>query len=227
MLYDAPITFEDFMRPFIPALFLCFSGITGCGGKGEGAEPGDCINGLDDDENGLFDCADPGCLNAPDCQETADSASVPEASDTGNTAGGNASGGDGSGGDTSAGSGDGSGGADSSGDAGSGAGGDAGGEAGGETGTGSSDGGDGTGDATGSDGDGLDGEALYIEHCEVCHGPEGQGADGNPPLDHAMTDHTDAEVLNWILNGKGTMPPTAITEAEAEAIIEYLNGIFD
>lgn len=214
------------MKPSIPVLLLCFLGIAGCGGKGEGAEPGDCINGLDDDENGLLDCADPGCLNAPDCEDAADSASVPEASDSGANTGGDDSGGDGAGGDTSTGSGDSSGGADSSGDAGSGAGGDAGGEDGGESGAGSSDGGDGTGDATGGDGEELDGEALYIEHCEVCHGPEGQGTDSVFPLDHAMTDHTDAEVLNWILNGKGTMPPVDITEAEAEAIIAYLHTIF-
>ena len=37
-----------------------------CGGKGEGAEPGDCTDGADNDEDGLFDCDDDGCALPPD-----------------------------------------------------------------------------------------------------------------------------------------------------------------
>jgi len=53
----------------------------GCGGKAtEGTAPGECADGIDNDENGLLDCADPGCLNAPDCQPED---TGPEPSDTG------------------------------------------------------------------------------------------------------------------------------------------------
>jgi hypothetical protein len=33
----------------------------------EGDEPGECNDGADNDQDGLFDCADPGCSGAPDC----------------------------------------------------------------------------------------------------------------------------------------------------------------
>jgi hypothetical protein len=53
-------------------LLIC----AGCGGEGagdsrgtriEGTEPGDCEDGADNDADGLFDCADPGCAASPVC----------------------------------------------------------------------------------------------------------------------------------------------------------------
>lgn len=35
----------------------------------EGDTVGECSDGLDNDDNGLMDCDDPGCLNGPDCDE--------------------------------------------------------------------------------------------------------------------------------------------------------------
>lgn len=40
---------------------------SGCGSPSEGSVVGGCTNGIDDDENGLLDCADASCLEAPDC----------------------------------------------------------------------------------------------------------------------------------------------------------------
>jgi hypothetical protein len=48
--------------------------LAACGGKaGEGSEPGQCTDGADNDENGKFDCDDPGCAAGPDCKSTGDS----------------------------------------------------------------------------------------------------------------------------------------------------------
>lgn len=38
----------------------------------EGAEPGDCTDRADNDEDGLFDCDDDGCLGSPDCADSGD-----------------------------------------------------------------------------------------------------------------------------------------------------------
>ena len=205
----------------LASLLLTMALHTGCGGKGEGAEPGDCINGLDDDGNDLIDCGDPGCTLSPDCtdEEETTAATTEDETDTGLTTGGDA--GDGTGSGSDAGSG---GGADAGGD---GSGGGDGADGGGGDGDAGSEGGAGSEGDAGDGGDSLDGATLYAEHCQSCHGPEGRGGvDEIPDLAHAMTDHTDNEVLNWILNGKGTMPPTDITEAEAEAIIAWLHTIF-
>jgi hypothetical protein len=35
----------------------------------EGADPGECADGADNDGNGFFDCVDPACAGAPECQE--------------------------------------------------------------------------------------------------------------------------------------------------------------
>lgn len=42
----------------------------GCndGRTGEGRFAGECADGADNDGNGMFDCADPGCFGAPDCE---------------------------------------------------------------------------------------------------------------------------------------------------------------
>lgn len=44
--------------------------VLSCGGKGgEGTNPGECTDGIDNDDNGLVDCRDSGCLGSPDCAE--------------------------------------------------------------------------------------------------------------------------------------------------------------
>ncbi len=187
-------------------VFLALPLAVACGGKDtEGVNPGECINGLDDDENGYIDCADPGCLNSPDCEDTG---SAPSGSgdepDTGMSGG---SGGTGeTGGDTS---GSGETGGDSSGS----------GETGGDT--------SGSGDAGGSGDDGstVDGASLYATHCATCHGPSAEGASG-PGLESEFSRHTDEELILVILNGQGTMPPTDVTTEEAQAIVDHVRSLF-
>ena len=40
----------------------------------EGNVPGDCIDGVDNDGDGLLDCADPSCAEVSDCIDGDDSA---------------------------------------------------------------------------------------------------------------------------------------------------------
>ena len=46
--------------------------LTGCGEEEkivdiEGNDIDECIDGIDNDGNGLYDCSDPGCERSPDC----------------------------------------------------------------------------------------------------------------------------------------------------------------
>tara|TARA_B100000676_G_scaffold311240_2_gene380386 strand:- start:15441 stop:16931 length:1491 start_codon:yes stop_codon:yes gene_type:complete len=57
-------------------LILIFSSISGCFGGDdstpalfEGDEPGECSDGADNDQDGLFDCNDPNCAGAAFCSE--------------------------------------------------------------------------------------------------------------------------------------------------------------
>ncbi|MBN4049528.1 hypothetical protein JYT86_00560 [bacterium AH-315-N03] len=45
---------------------VCGLALVGCT-SGEGTEVGDCTDRADNDGDGLFDCADPGCAGSPDC----------------------------------------------------------------------------------------------------------------------------------------------------------------
>ncbi len=63
----------------------------------------------------------------------------------------------------------------------------------------------------------LSGQALYEQHCQVCHGPEGTGAavwtgsiQGYPDISPLVTD------------GRGTMAPVNITPDETALIQSYL-----
>jgi hypothetical protein len=45
-------------------------GMFSCDARYEGAEPGDCSDGADNDADGSYDCQDEGCVSAPDCVDT-------------------------------------------------------------------------------------------------------------------------------------------------------------
>lgn len=50
--------------------------VAACGAKedaGEGSNPGDCTDRADNDEDGAFDCDDPGCAGSPDCADSGSS----------------------------------------------------------------------------------------------------------------------------------------------------------
>lgn len=84
-----------------------------------------------------------------------------------------------------------------------------------------------TGD-TGSTTDALDGAALYATHCASCHGAEGEGVqDVGPGLANEFNRHDDEFLVDVVLNGDGTMPPIAVSEEEAYAIVEWLRAFFE
>jgi quinohemoprotein ethanol dehydrogenase len=70
----------------------------------------------------------------------------------------------------------------------------------------------------------AEGEALYVNNCQTCHGPNARG--GVKDLRH-MTAQTHAEFLDIVLGGKRAalgMPnfEDRLTKAQAEAIHGYL-----
>ena len=81
-------------------------------------------------------------------------------------------------------------------------------------------------------GSGGEGARLYAANCQVCHGDrEGQGATGGA-APHNDTGHTwhhpDAQLRDWILNGKfpGAMPSfkAALTEEQVDTILSYIRS---
>ncbi|MFT6818057.1 MAG: hypothetical protein ACJATT_001870 [Myxococcota bacterium] len=52
--------------------------LTACSGEPEGFFAGDCGDGIDNDGNGLQDCADPGCANDFDCPGLGDGDTEPD-----------------------------------------------------------------------------------------------------------------------------------------------------
>ena len=90
------------------------------------------------------------------------------------------------------------------------------------------------------------GRGVFEQHCQVCHGPKGQGGDQDwreplegsnllyppPPLDHsAHAWHHPDDVLKKIIaqgGGDGRMPPfnEKLTSKEIRAVIRYLHTLW-
>jgi uncharacterized membrane protein SirB2 len=69
----------------------------------------------------------------------------------------------------------------------------------------------------------TDGKALYTTYCSLCHGEDGKlGMGGAKDITGSTV--SMAELTDIILNGKGTMPPVKVDEAQAAAIAEYVNS---
>lgn len=74
---------------------------------------------------------------------------------------------------------------------------------------------------------GNSGEALYMNHCSICHGVERKGSPPEfPPLIGVNERLGEAQLLRQIINGNGRMPGFGklLSTADVEAIIGYLNG---
>lgn len=68
-----------------------------------------------------------------------------------------------------------------------------------------------------------DGKALYENKCTLCHGDDGKlGLSGAKDL--SVTQMDIAAMKEIIMNGKGAMPPAKVTEEEATAIADYVEG---
>lgn len=69
------------------------------------------------------------------------------------------------------------------------------------------------------------GKAAFERICAMCHGESGEGAEG-PPL--IPLKHSAAEILGFLRNGRGNMPPqprSAITNDEITAVAAYLGTL--
>lgn len=85
---------------------------------------------------------------------------------------------------------------------------------------------------------GMDlGSKVYAQRCALCHGPQGHG-DGpaaaglNPkPRNHTdgsyMHTRTDAQLLEVIRHGKGSMPAWEgiLTEEEIQAVLKHVRSL--
>ncbi len=67
-----------------------------------------------------------------------------------------------------------------------------------------------------------DGETIAMKSCITCHGGELQGQGNAPKISDVGSRMTEAEILNVIENGKGTMPAGVVKGADAEAVAKWL-----
>ena len=85
--------------------------------------------------------------------------------------------------------------------------------------------------------DAMDAAPLYGSKCAACHGPKGEGNSVGPALkgDPFITKGTPAEIKKVILMGRmekdkkypnfmTAMPGGLASEAEADALVAYLQG---
>jgi mono/diheme cytochrome c family protein len=80
-------------------------------------------------------------------------------------------------------------------------------------------------DTEDSDDNPLNGEELYTTHCTSCHGALGEGTGEGPGITQELH-HSDADLLDIIINGRGPMPQINVTEEEGMAIIDYMRATF-
>jgi len=67
-------------------------------------------------------------------------------------------------------------------------------------------------------------EDIYANTCAGCHGAGAEGGVG-PEL-NGVGDHLSLdEVKDVIANGRGTMPPNLVGDAELDGMAEYIHGL--
>ncbi|MBC7863110.1 MAG: cytochrome c [Bacteroidia bacterium] len=75
-----------------------------------------------------------------------------------------------------------------------------------------------------STGDNFDAQNYYSEKCSKCHGDDGKAMImGAMDLSVSTLDRTVA--IQVIINGRGTMPATGLSEKEADAIASYVETL--
>lgn len=69
----------------------------------------------------------------------------------------------------------------------------------------------------------MDGKSLYEANCALCHGSDGKlGMAG--ALDLTKTALDVPGIKEVIVNGRGAMPPAQVSNEQAAAIADYVNG---
>ena len=75
---------------------------------------------------------------------------------------------------------------------------------------------------SGTVGEESDGGALYLEHCEACHGYDGRGTSRGADLYWRLGEMDVDDVIDAVLVGEGLMEPVALTEEDAEAVAYFV-----
>ena len=76
------------------------------------------------------------------------------------------------------------------------------------------------------DGDPACGEEIWATHCSSCHGVDGLGGDGGPPLDEHVPAHTDEELVFVIVAGTDDMPALGLGNQEVAHSLAWLRDRF-
>jgi mono/diheme cytochrome c family protein len=71
----------------------------------------------------------------------------------------------------------------------------------------------------------LDGAALFATHCSSCHAADGTGTSIGADITGELG-KSDSQLKNVMLNGEGAMPAVAVTDEEAQAIVDWMRDTF-
>lgn len=71
------------------------------------------------------------------------------------------------------------------------------------------------------------GEALFTEHCQVCHDPAGLEKRAGPAIAPYLADHEPRDVYTVILEGVGSMPSFDFTDQETADVTAWLFETMD
>ena len=71
---------------------------------------------------------------------------------------------------------------------------------------------------------GSTGQQVYLAKCAACHGAQAQGGTG-PRLQGNPIRKVPEAMREIILKGRGQMPAVPLTEAEMQALLQYLGGL--
>ena len=83
----------------------------------------------------------------------------------------------------------------------------------------------GTGCGEGSWDPAVEGPRIFAVQCSRCHGADGRGADRGPDLVWGISEISQEEVVDVVLEGTPDMDPIELTLAEAEAVADYLVNV--
>ncbi|MCX4247437.1 c-type cytochrome [Paraliomyxa miuraensis] len=91
------------------------------------------------------------------------------------------------------------------------------------------DGGDDNGSILDLTGDSASGEALFASKgCAQasCHGTDGNSGATAPALSGVVSSRSDDEIIDAVLDGKGTMPPNNLSDQEMADVLAWLRETF-
>lgn len=74
-------------------------------------------------------------------------------------------------------------------------------------------------------GDAAAGATVFSSTCANCHGADGTGGSA-PDISGAVGGYSDADLLDVVLNGSGSMAPVALEDQEAADLLAYVRDTF-